>query len=130
MEWMEMLQQIFQTVLLPLLGILTTYAVRFLMVKADELKEYTEHDVLDKYIDALRDTVISCVIATNQTYVDALKGKDAFDKEAQQEAFQRTLNAVLTILSSEAKEYLTEAFGDLNAYITILIEQAVAEQKK
>jgi len=35
----------------------------------------------------LDDTITKCVIATNQTYVDSLKDKNAFDKAAQEEAF-------------------------------------------
>ena len=35
-------------------------------------------------------TVIDCVIATNQTYVDALKAEGKFDADAHREAFKKT----------------------------------------
>jgi hypothetical protein len=63
-------------------------------------------------MDMLTDTIINCVIATNQTYVEALKNKNAFDAEAQKEAFERTYRAVLDILSKEAYEQLTEFLVD------------------
>ena len=49
--------------------------------------------------------------------VDTLKNQNAFTKEAQEEAFKRSYDAVMSILSVEAKAYLETAVGDLNAYI-------------
>ena len=83
----------------------------------------------DKYIALLTDTITKCVIATNQTYVDSLKNKDAFDKAAQKEAFQKTLDAVLAILSDDIKIYINNTFGDVEAYITTQIEAAVNQNK-
>jgi hypothetical protein len=40
-----------------------------------------------------------------------------------------TKNAVLNILSAEAKEVLTEAFGDLNTYVNKQIEASVNVNK-
>ncbi len=74
-------------------------------------------------------TVVDCVIATNQTYVDSLKKSGSFDEAAQKEAFNRTMNAIMTILSDDAKEYITEATGDLNIYLTQLIEAEVNKRK-
>jgi len=70
----------------------------------------------------LDETITKCVIATNQTYVDNLKGQNAFTKEAQEEAFKKTYEAVMAILSKDAQEYLTNAVGDLNTYITNSIQ--------
>jgi division/cell wall cluster transcriptional repressor MraZ len=53
-----------------------------------------------------------------------------FDVEAQKEAFNMTLNAVMSILSDDAKDYLSEVFGDLNSYITSQIEASVNMNKK
>ena len=76
------------------------------------------------------DTVTRCVIATNQTYVDALKKEGSFDKEAQEIAFQKTFNAVMAILSEDMKQYIIETFGDLQVYLFQLIEAQVAQEKK
>lgn len=77
----------------------------------------------------LKETVVDCVEATNQTFVDAIKASGEFTPEAQKAAFEKTLNAVTDILSEDAKEYLTEAFGDLEEYITALIEATVKRVK-
>ena len=78
----------------------------------------------------LSQTITDCVIATNQTYVDSLKKQNIFDHEAQKEAFNRTYQSVMSILSEEAKKYLTEAYGDLSAYITAKIESEVNSTKE
>ena len=77
----------------------------------------------------LTSTITDCVIATNQTYVDALKVEGKFDAEAQKKAFSLTCNAVLYILTDDAKEYLSESLGDLESYITSKIESQVKLQK-
>ena len=125
METAEMLKQIFEVCIIPLLGILTTFLIVFINKKAQELKAITDNELYHKYIDMLEETVVNCVIATNQTYVDALKKQGKFDKEAQLEAFNRTYSQVMLILADDAKVYLESAVGDLNAYITNMIEAQV-----
>ena len=73
----------------------------------------------------LNSTITDCVIATTQTYVDSLKAQGKFDTEAQKEAFNRTYEAVVKLLTKEAEEYLNIAIGDLNLYITQRIESEV-----
>ena len=129
MEWMVLLEQIFQLCVIPLLGILTTYLVTYIRVKTVELNTNNSNELLSKYLTMLSDTVCDCVIATNQTYVEALKNKNAFDTEAQKVAFEMTYNAVIKVLSSEAKDYLTNIYGDLSIYITNMIEAEVNRSK-
>ena len=130
MDWLNLLTQIFEVCIIPLLGILTTYIVKYIQVKSAEITEKTDNAIADKYTVMLADTISACVLATNQTYVEALKKQGSFDAEAQKTAFNMTLNAVMNILSDDAKKYLTEAFGDLNAYITSQIEASVNMNKK
>lgn len=129
MNTMELLQQIFQVCIIPLLGVLTTYLVMFIKNKSAALQEQTDNELYKKYIALLDETITKCVIATNQTYVEALKNKNAFDPEAQKKAFEMTYQSVLAILSKDAQEYLTEAVGDLNAYIIQSIEAQVNANK-
>ena len=130
MDWLNLLTQIFEVCIIPLLGILTTYIVKYIQVKSAEITEKTDNAIADKYTVMLADTITACVLATNQTYVEALKKQGSFDAEAQKTAFNMTLNAVMEILSEDAKKYLSEAFGDLNSYITSQIEASVNVNKK
>ena len=121
-QYAELIKQIFEVCLFPLLGILTTFLIIFISKKAQELKAKTNNELYNKYIDMLEQTIINCVIATNQTYVDTLKREGKFDGEAQKIAFQKTYDSVMAILSEDAKTYLNEAIGDLQAYIINQIE--------
>lgn len=129
MDWLNLVSDIFEVCIIPLLGVLTAYLVKYIQVKSAEISGKVDNDLADKYIAMLADTINNCVIATNQTYVEALKKAGAFDMEAQKTAFNMTKNAVLAILSDEAKKYLTNAVGDLNEYITQQIEAAVNVNK-
>lgn len=124
-----MVEQIVEVCLIPILGILTKYLVDFLNAKRKKLNTEVEDEVAQKYTNMVLDTITTCVIATNQTYVNSLKASGSFDKEAQEKAFQMTLDAVLAILTDEAKIYITEATGDINTYLTQLIEKEVNVNK-
>ena len=125
MNWIEMLTKIFEVCIIPLLGILTTYAVQWIKLQSQQIQSKTDNELEKKYINMLEGTISNCVIATNQTYVEALKEQGAFGEVEQKIAFEKTYVAVMTILTDEAKKYLTEAVGDLQAYITAQIEAQV-----
>lgn len=127
---MEILQQIFELCVIPLLGILTTYLVKLIRKKNEELDAKVSNKISRKYIDMLADTITDCVVSTNQTYVDALKEANAFDKEAQKKAFELTYNKIMNVLTEDAKEYLTTVYGDLEIYITTKIESEVKFYKE
>ena len=136
MEWSILISEIFQICLIPLFGILTKYLINYIQIKSEEIQlknkerenfEYSEK--LNKYISMLTDTITKCVIATNQTYVETLKKEGRFDSQAQQTAFQKTLLAFQATLTAEAKQYLTEFYGDLDVYIVSAIEAAVNANK-
>lgn len=125
MEWLPLLYQILEICIIPLLGILTTYIVKYIKAKSAEIQVKVDNDTADKYIALLSDTITACVIATNQTYVEALKKNNAFTAEAQKEAFKLTYDAVMAVLTEEAEKCLSEIYGDLAAYITTKIEAEV-----
>lgn len=121
----ELLTQIFQVCIIPLLGVLTTFIIKWINVKSSQIQKNNDNALANKYIQMLTDTINSCVIATNQTYVESLKKQGKFDAEAQKQAFTQTTQAVLTILSQEAKDYLANIYGDLDKYISEKIEASV-----
>ena len=130
MDWLNLLADIFEVCIIPLLGVLTAYIVKYIQVKSAEITKNTDNTLIDKYTGMLADTISACVLATNQTYVEALKKQGKFDAEAQKIAFNMTLDAVMNILNEDANEYLSEAFGDLNSYIASQIEASININKK
>lgn len=125
----ELITHIFQVCIIPLLGVLTTFIVKWINIKSNQIQENNKNMLANKYIQMLTDTINSCVVATNQTYVESLKKQGKFDTEAQKQAFEQTTQAVLTILSQEAKDYLANIYGDLDKYISEKIEASVNANK-
>lgn len=128
-DFQELLKTITQTVLIPLLIALTGFAVKWINAKANEIKTKTKDEKVQKYISMLDNTITAAVIAVNQTYVDALKEKNAFTKEAQEEAFNRVYETIIATMTEEADNYISEVIGDLDEYIRTKIEEAVKEHK-
>jgi hypothetical protein len=128
-DWLNILGQVFEIIVFPALSAAALYFITWIKAKKDELKAKTNNETSKKYLDMLDKTITECVLATNQTYVESLKKEGNFTAEAQQKAFTMTKNAVLNILSAEAKEVLTEAFGDLNTYVNKQIEASVNVNK-
>ena len=129
MEWMELLYQVFELCVIPLLGILTTFLVKFIQAKISEAQAKKDNELFTKYSFMLSETITECVTATTETYVKSLKDAGSFDAEAQKQAFAMSYQAIMDILNADAKEYLNSAYGDLTAHITEQIEMAVKIQK-
>lgn len=127
--WLDLLMEIFEVCIIPLLGVLTAFTIKWINAESNKIKQKTDNEIYQKYLDMLTQTITDCVIATNQTYVESLKNKQVFDKAAQAEAFQLTYNAVMDILSEDAKAYLTAATGDFEEYVIQKIEAEVNANK-
>lgn len=129
MDWLELLYDICEVCLIPLLGILTGYVIKFIRSKEKEINNNIENETAEKYVSMISQTITDCVRATTQTYVDSLKASGNFNAEAQKEAFKRSYEAILAVLSDDAKEYIVSLYGDLNTYLMARIESEVKLQK-
>ena len=125
MDYMNIVAQIFEVVILPLLSIGTVYLISLIRTKIQELKLQKDTELYHKYLDMLENTIINCVLSTTQTYVDSLKKEGKFDADAQKIAFTKTYTNVMKILSEDARKYLENAIGDLETYVYNRIESEV-----
>ena len=130
MDWTKILMQIFEICIIPLLGALCTFLIAFIRKKSKALQEKTNNELLDRLITQTEEIVVVCIKATNQTYVESLKDKNAFDAEAQKAAFKKTYETVLSMLSEDAKKMIADNYGDVAQYITTLIESKIKQSKK
>ena len=129
MDWSTIIARIFELCIISLLGVLTSVIVKWISVKQAEIQASSKNELVVKYTNLLAEIIKACVVSTNQTYVEVLKAENRFDITAQKTAFTKTYTNVMNILSSEAKVVLTEAYGDLSAYITSQIEAEVLYSK-
>ena len=122
MDWLSIIEVVLTSVVVPLLA----WGVGSLV---NWLKTKTENATIEKYLTFAGEAVTLAVKETTQTYVDALKKEGKFDKDAQVEAFNRTFDKAVSLLSVEAVEVVEMVYGDVNAWLTSKIESAVAENK-
>ena len=129
MDKINILNQIFELVVYPVLSLTGIYVTYLISAKIKEIKQKTTDDTAKKYLTMLDDTIATAVVATTQTYVDSLKKQGKFDIEAQKTAFSQTYDAIMAVLTEESVKYITLLVGDLELYITNKIEADVALYK-
>ena len=130
MDWLNILNELFEVCIIPLLGFATVMLIKLVNTKINQAPEQPKSDTADKNLRMLETTVVDCIRATNQTYVNALKGQNAFDANAQKEALTRTKDAIMAILTEDAKQYLSGAVGDLEMLVTEKIEANIQNAKQ
>lgn len=130
MEWITILQPLLQTLLIILLTTAEGFVIYYVRKKIAESKAKNDSELTNNYLGVLENVVVDCIRATNQTYVNVLKSENAFTVEAQQEALNRTLEAVMNILTDEAKEHLGKCPGGIETLIIEKIEANIEKAKQ
>lgn len=125
MEFNSMLQEVFFTCIIPLFAILCGYGIAFIRKYVKEMQDELNNNLFTKYSEMLIQIIETCVIATNQTYVDELKEQGRFGPEEHNIAFHKTFDAVKAIMTEEMQKVLGEVYKDLDFYISQLIQEQV-----
>lgn len=125
----EILTTLIQVVIIPAIPVLVTYMVKYLKAKADQTATKIDNELIRTYLQDATDAVLQAVAYTAQTYVDTLKKQGKFDEEAQKIAFNTAKDIALKLLTEEAKQMITDLYGDLTVWLDTKIEQTVKEQK-
>jgi hypothetical protein len=123
------LTTIIQVVIIPAVPILITYVVKLLKTKTEQAAVKINNDLARQYLQEAVDAVLQAVTFTSQTYVDSLKKQGKFDAEAQKIAFNTAKDIALQLLTEDAKNLITDLYGDLTVWLDTKIEQTVKEQK-
>ena len=127
--YLDMIKDVFEVLIVPVLGVVATYLITLINAEKEERLQKANSEKTKFYIEILNNTIIDCIRATNQTYVEALKKNGTFDEQAQEEALNRTYEAVMSILTNDAKVFLDNAIVDLSSYVTNKIEAEIKCQK-
>lgn len=126
----EFLSTLLQAVIIAAVPICVGAAIKGIQAGAKYLASKTENEAAKKYLEDVADAVSTAVTYTSQTYVDALKKSDKFNKENQEAALQMAVDKAATLMTAEARAFLEKAYGDLNAYLASRIEAEVRVQKQ
>jgi type II secretory pathway pseudopilin PulG len=129
MDYAQLITTILETIVIPAIGIVGVFLVRFLQKKFDEIEQNNANKELQKYINMAENLIIDAVIQTNQTFVEALKADGNFTEEDAALALQKTKEQVLMLLTVTAREVIAEAYGDFDSWLKMKIESSVNQSK-
>jgi len=125
----ELLMTLIQVVIIPAIPVLVAFLVKLLKAKAQQTTVKVNNELVRQYLQEAIDAVLQAVTYTAQTYVDSLKKQGKFDAEAQKIAFNTAKDIALQLLTEDAKNLITDLYGDLTVWLDTKIEQTVKEQK-
>ena len=125
----ELLMTIIQAVIIPAIPIVVAYLVKLLKAKTEQTATKISNELVRQYLQEAIDSVLQAVTYVSQTYVDSLKKQGKFDVDAQKIAFNTAKDIALQLLTEDAKNLITDLYGDLTVWLDTKIEQTVKEQK-
>lgn len=82
------------------------------------------------YLITVTDLTTRAVCEVYQTYVEAIKAEDKFDKEAQEKALEMCITKIKSQLAPEILDYIGHNFGDVTDYLKTLIESTIYNLKR
>ena len=116
--------------ILPALGILLSGLATWLTTVG---VKWLNSKIKNKELAALAETVViiatRSVKATYQTYVESIKGTDAWTEETQKQALHNALGTAKKELSIEALAYIEKQYGNVDEYLINLIESILYDLK-
>ena len=122
MDWQSLIIKIVSA-LLAALGAWVLAKVKVLI--ATKIKNENARKLLS---DATT-VVANAVKATYQTYVESIKGTDAWTKDAQTEALSLAATSARMQLSADVEKYINENFGDVENWVKEQIESTLYDLK-
>lgn len=106
MNWSEVVISVVSIIVTALASWGVTELTRLINSK---IKDANAKEMLSSAVTTVSDVVKQVY----QTYVEALKGQNAFTAEAQKEALAKALETIEAVLPEKVKAYLTDNFGNM-----------------
>ena len=106
------------SIVLPLISIAGAKLIQFINSK---IKNNKAADLLT----TATTIVINAVRSVFQTYVEALKKEESFNKDAQIIALNKAKDIALTQMTDEVKDYLITTYGSLDSWLDTNIEATI-----
>ncbi len=109
-------------IILPLISFLGIKLSQWLSTK---IKDEKAKALFTKAVDI----VTNAVRVTFQTYVESLKNSGSFGKDEQLIALNKAKDIITSELTEELKAFISENYGDLQAWISNQIEASIYKLK-
>ena len=120
----------FQEILFSAIGtILTGLLVWLVSIVTNWINSKIKNKNAAKILTSITTLVTNVVQATYQSYVEALKGTDAWTKKAQEEALNKAFTTIKNQLNNEGIKFIEENYGNVEEYIKTLIESILYKLK-
>ena len=117
-------------ILIPLLITIITICICTITSKIAKNAAESAPSKYSEIIYGLENIVNKAVITTNQTFVNELKKQGKFDKEAMEEAYNKTFNSIVASLSQSFFEYIDKETIDIDTLLKNMIETSVNWNKE
>lgn len=121
-------------ILLNVLAAITTCIIlpliSFLGIKLSQwINTQIKDEKAKTLLNKANEIVINAVRATFQTYVESLKNSGGFGEAEQKEALNRAKAIIMSELTSELKEFITQNYGDVGNWLNNQIEASIYKLK-
>lgn len=120
----------FQEILFSALGtILTGFLVWLMSVVTNWIGSKIKDKNAAKILTSITTLATDAVQATYQSYVEALKGTNAWTKEAQEKALNMALETIKNQLTNSSIKFIEDNYGNIEDYLKTLIESILYKLK-
>lgn len=94
------------------------------------LRTKIKNKKIAELLSSILNIVTNAVKVVYQTYVENIKGTDEWTVDAQKKALQMALEEAKKQLSKDTIKFIEDTYGDLDDYLTNLIEVTLYNLKK
>jgi len=123
--WENLATQVAFWIITTVLTVVGGFIVRWINAKIAGIQDEKVQKILSGAVAIVSDGVKY----TYQTYVEAIKGTDFWDADAQKNAMKQTVDYVKGTLTEQAKAYIIANYGDLETWIRQQVEVQINNAK-
>ena len=130
------IEQFLNELLIAVVTVSIPIVVKYITAYLNTLKEKKKSEIaqedkaaFDESILEAIDLVQKVVDKVSQTYVDSLKAKNEFNKEAQVESLSKAIEDAKTLISTETQGLISSVYSDFDKWLEVQIESYIRSQK-
>lgn len=127
---MEVLMVLLKLIIMIVVPVATSVLTYFFKTYVEQL---IDKNVKGETAEALKrgvDIITDSVNYVQQTYVDTLKKEDKFTPEAQEKALQAAKDRAIELMNGDITTAIENSYGNLDIYVTTIIESIIAQNKQ